>query len=132
MENLLIEGDVKSPTLDFNAKTGVLVISGRSLPEHPLNVYEPAFAWLEDYKKSPQKETTVSVSLEYFNTSSSKVILDIFKKLEELHNGGNTVKVLWHYEEDDFDLKEEGETYGELLNMPVEMIGIEEFDFQFI
>ncbi len=131
MENLHIKGNIKSPTLEFNFEKGVLDIYGRSHPEHAINIYEPALHWLDEYSKNPKPETTVNVSLEYFNTSSSKVIFDIFKRLEKLHASGNKVTVKWHYEEDDDDLREEGEMFSELIKVPVELIAVKEFDFVF-
>ncbi len=131
MENLTIQGNLKSPTLEFNYDSGEIVIKGRSLPENAISVYEPAFEWLEKYVASPKDATTVSVSLEYFNTSSSKLILELFKKFEQLHKNGSKIQVKWYYENDDIDLKEEGETFQELIDVPIELIGIEEFDFTF-
>ncbi len=131
MENLSIEGSFKSPTLNFNYSKGEIEIKGRSLPENAIDVYDPAFKWLEDYKKKPQAKTVINVSLEYFNTSSSKLIFELFRKFEELKAAGNDVVVKWYYENDDIDLKEEGETFAELIKVPVELIGVEEFDFSF-
>lgn len=131
MENLHIKGTIKSPTLDFNYEKGVLDISGRSHPEHAINIYEPALQWLDEYAKNPRPDTTVNVSLEYFNTSSSKVIFDIFRRLEKLHAAGNKIVVKWHYEEDDDDLKEEGEMFSELVKVPIELVSVKEFDFTF-
>jgi hypothetical protein len=131
MENLKMEGTFKSPALDFNAQTGVFEIKGRSLPENAIEVYEPVFKWLEDYIKSPATSTTINVSLEYFNTSSSKLIFELFRKFEQLKSAGNNVKVNWYYELDDPDLREEGETFADLLKLPIELIGVQEFDFTF-
>ena len=131
MDKLTIDGTAKSPTIICDPD-GKIVIKGRSWPEHVLNIYQPVFDWLAEYGKSPKSETIVEVSLEYFNTSTSKVVLDIFKRLETLHAAGNTkVTVKWFYEKDDYDLQEEGETFSELVDIPVELVGIEEFDFSF-
>ena len=54
----------------------------------------------------------------YFNTASSKIILDILMKLEELHEAGNEVMIEWHYEEDDEDMQEAGEEYSEIVEVP--------------
>ena len=129
MENLHIKGTIKSPTLEFDFDNGVLAISGRSHPEHAINIYEPALQWLDEYSKNPKPLTIVNVSLEYFNTSSSKVIFDIFRRLEKLHAAGNKVLVKWHYEEDDDDLREEGEMFSELVKVPIELVSVKEFDF---
>jgi hypothetical protein len=66
------------------------------------------------------------VQLEYFNTSSSKCILDLFKKLELVRATGNEVTVYWHYEADDEDMLEAGEDYQAIINLPFKMIQIEE------
>ena len=131
MENLHIQGDAKNPTLNFDANKGVLEIKGRSWPEHAVNIYEPALKWLDDYAKSPQPKTVVKVSLEYFNTSSSKVVLEVMRKVEEMHKNGLDVKIEWYYENDDIDLQEEGETFKEMIEVPMDLIGIDEFDFTF-
>ena len=64
------------------------------------------------------------MQLEYFNTSSSKCILDVFKKLESL--AGTEVSVKWYYEEDDEDMLEAGEDYEAIIDLPFEMIEVEE------
>jgi hypothetical protein len=132
MNNLFIEGDYKNPTLDFKYSEGLIEIKGRSWPEHATNAYEEAFNWLEEYAKAPQAKTVFRVALEYFNTSSSKVVLDIMKRIEKMHKAGHDIKAEWYYENDDLDLQEEGETYAEMVDMPIEMIGVDEFDFKFV
>jgi hypothetical protein len=131
MKNLQIKGDYKNPNLLFNYEKGLLEIFGRSWPEHSSNTYDPAFKWIEEYAKNPQSNTTVKVQLEYFNTSSSKMLLELFKRLETIHNKGTLVNVEWYYELDDLDLKEEGENFAEMVNLPIKHVGVEKFDFSF-
>ena len=65
------------------------------------------------------------MQLEYFNTSSSKCILDVFKKLENLHNKSVAEVVInWYYEEDDEDMLEAGEDYQSILKLPFKMVEI--------
>jgi len=68
--------------------------------------------------------TEVNVQLEYFNTSSSKCILDVFKKLEAIHKSGNEVIINWYYEEDDEDMLEAGEDYESIIRIPFKMIEV--------
>ena len=65
------------------------------------------------------------IKLEYFNTASSKQILDIFLILDEIFLRGNSVKVNWYYSELDEDLGEAGEEYSELVEVPFELIAIQ-------
>jgi len=80
--------------------------------------------WLEQYSNAPLGLTQVNVQLEYFNTSSSKCILDVFKKLEAIHKGKNEVIINWYYEEDDEDMLEAGEDYESIIRVPFKMIEI--------
>lgn len=124
MELINIEGTPKTPTVNMNPETGVVGIKGRSIPENSIEFYKPIVDWLEEYSKSPQPKTVVNVQLEYFNTSSSKCILDVFKKFEALKNDNNEVTINWYYEEDDEDMLEAGEDYESIIKVPFKMIQI--------
>ncbi len=128
MESINIEGTPKTPTVNFNAGSGLIEIKGRSIPENSIEFYKPLVDWLDSYKSKPNSSTEVKIQLEYFNTSSSKCILDVFKKLESIkkENPGIGLMIYWYYEEDDEDMLEAGEDYQSILNIPFEMIELEE------
>lgn len=128
MSALILEGTPKTPTVNFDPDTGFLELKGRSIPENSIDFYKPLIDWLDKYGRAPQPKTALHVQLEYFNTSSSKCILDVFKKLEGVRATGNEVTVLWHYEADDEDMLEAGEDYAGIINIPFKMIQIEEVD----
>lgn len=123
MEDLKQEGSAKTPEVEFNA-SGELLLKGRSIPENSIEFYKPLIEWIESYSESPNSSTVLNVQLEYFNTSSSKCILDVFKKLESIT--GSEVSVKWYYEEDDEDMLEAGEDYEAIIDLPFEMIEVEE------
>jgi hypothetical protein len=124
MELINIEGTPKTPTVTMDPNSGVVGIKGRSIPENSIEFYKPIVDWLEEYAKTPQPKTVVNVQLEYFNTSSSKCILDVFKKLELLKKEQNEVVINWYYEEDDEDMLEAGEDYESIIKVPFKMIQI--------
>ena len=124
MESISIEGTPKTPTVNFDATTGIIEIKGRSIPENSIEFYRPLVEWLEEYSKEPQDLTTVNIQLEYFNTSSSKCILDVFKKLEAIKKARNEVVINWYYEEDDEDMLEAGEDYESIIRIPFKMIEV--------
>jgi SiaC family regulatory phosphoprotein len=128
MANLKLEGSPKTPTVSFDEQTGLLELKGRSIPENSIDFYKPLIDWVDRYSKTPQPKTAMHVQLEYFNTSSSKCILDLFKKLEMVRQTGNEVTVFWHYEADDEDMLEAGEDYQAIINIPFKMIQIAEVD----
>lgn len=126
MEKLTIEGTPKTPTISFDFGSGTLEIKGRSIPENSIEFYKPLVESLEKYSGKPQAATAVNIQLEYFNTSSSKCILDVFKKLEAIHKGGSAITINWYYEQDDEDMLEAGEDYQAIINVPFKMIQVEE------
>ncbi|OFX50265.1 MAG: nuclear pore complex subunit [Bacteroidetes bacterium GWA2_30_7] len=126
MESITIEGTPKTPSVNFDFNSGKVEIKGRSIPENSIEFYKPLVDWLEKYSSTPKGLTEVNVQLEYFNTSSSKCILDVFKKLETIHKSGNEVLINWYYEEDDEDMLEAGEDYQSIIRIPFKMIEIEE------
>jgi len=126
MEPISIEGSPKTPTVKFDASEGIIEIKGRSIPENSIEFYKPLVDWLDEYKKDPLPLTKVNIQLEYFNTSSSKCILDVFKKLEAIHKARHDVEVNWYYEEDDEDMLEAGEDYESIIRIPFKMIEIAE------
>ena len=121
MSNLIIDDSIKTPSIVFG-KSGMFEIKGKSIPENSLEFYKPVFEWLDNYSQSPAPMTELKVSLEYFNTSSSKCLLDIFRRLEIINlSGKSQVKVCWYYDADDEDMMEAGEDYQALVKVPFEL-----------
>ncbi len=127
METLQIEGTPKTPSIKFDYHNALLEIKGRSIPENSIEFYKPLVDWLDKYSSAPKTNTNVNIQLEYFNTSSSKCILDVFKKLESIQKGGAShVVINWYYEADDEDMLEAGEDYQAIINVPFKMVQVEE------
>ncbi len=122
MDTLIIEGSSKTPKVIFDAEKGELLLEGRSIPENSLEFYIPLMEWVEAYSHEVKTDIVVHMKLEYFNTSSSKCILDFFRKLETFTNRGNKVSVNWYFEEDDEDMMEAGEDYNAIVGLPFVMV----------
>ena len=126
MEKFSLNGSAKTPTIHFDGDTGVLEFRGRSIPENSVEFFAPLNEWLEIYQNQPNSETVVDMKLEYFNTSSSKCILDFFKKLEKINGNTTNVRINWYFEKDDEDMAEAGEDYGAIVSLPFQIIEVEE------
>ena len=126
METIIREGTPKTPYIKLDGEKGLIEIKGRSIPENSVEFYKPLIDWLDKYGNVPLEVTNVNIQLEYFNTSSSKCILDIFKKLELIYKKGSKVQINWYYEEDDEDMFEAGEDYQSIINIPFSMIEMED------
>ena len=122
METIKIQGTEDTPKIILDAGNDIMEISGRSLPEDVSSFYEPVLNWLNEYAENPKKKTVFNFNLTYFNTASSKLLLDILMKLEEMHEKGQDVLIRWHFPEDDEDMAEAGEEYAEIVDVPFEQV----------
>lgn len=114
MNILSLEGTEDTPKVILDKSNGMFEISGRSLPEDSAEFYQPILDWLRSYKDDPNESTEFMFKLEYFNTASSKLILDVLTELEEIEG----TKVIWYFHEDDEDMEEAGEEFADLVEVP--------------
>jgi hypothetical protein len=121
MDVIKIKGTEDTPNVILDAASNIIEFSGRSLPEDVVTFYAPVLQWIEEYAKSPNEKTEIIFRLEYFNTASSKILLDILLKFEDIMNDGHEVVVQWYYQEDDEDMQEAGDEYSEIVDIPFEM-----------
>ncbi len=118
MYSLILDGMDDSPKVNFSIENGKLEIGGKSLPEDVSAFYEPILEWLNNYAKEPLPETELTFKFTYFNTASSKLILDILTILEKMNDDGKKVLVNWYYPEYDEDMRDAGIEYSEMVDVP--------------
>ncbi|MDD2563033.1 MAG: DUF1987 domain-containing protein [Salinivirgaceae bacterium] len=110
------------PEIYLDKKESVFNISGSSFPEDSIDFYKPVFQWLKDFEVNPNSKLDVNITLDYFNTSSSKIFqhfIDIFNKLGK---SGVVVTLDWNYYDDDENIYEAGVGYAENANFNFRMI----------
>ena len=122
MNPIIISATEDTPGIRLDAANDVFELSGRSLPEDVVKFYKPILDWLDEYAQSPNANTVFNFKLSYFNTASSKIILDILMKLEGMHDAGKKITIKWHYPSDDEDMMEAGEEYADIVSIPIEMV----------
>jgi hypothetical protein len=110
MNDLVLQKTDSLPAVCFMS-TGELKISGRALPEDAVRFFHPLFDWINGYTG---ESANVEINLDYFNTSVSKQLLDLFKMMDKNPNI-KSVNVKWMYEEGDEEMLESGEIYQELM-----------------
>jgi hypothetical protein len=86
------------------------------LPEDSAEFYRPVLEWINTYAQEANSSTEFVFKLEYFNTASSKLILDVLSALEDI----KSMKILWYFHEDDEDMEEAGQEFSELVEIPFE------------
>ena len=115
---LIIESSEVTPEVILDKECNVCIFKGKSLPEDPMVFYRPVLNWIDEYAMQPNDNTQVSFKMIYFNTSSSKIFLDIMKKFESINRAGNKCCINWYYKDDDEEILEAGEIYAERVSLP--------------
>lgn len=106
-----------TPFFHFDFRSGMMEFRGRSLPSSPQKFYYPIIDEIDMAFKKGVNKLTANFALEYFNTSSSKCLFNILKKLVSYKQDGGNVVINWFYEECDDDMKETGRDYEKILGV---------------
>ncbi|WP_027000910.1 DUF1987 domain-containing protein [Eisenibacter elegans] len=128
MENLEIKGESGVyfiPNVSLNAQTGTCEISGESYLEDTSEFYNGIINWIEQYTIEVKGALTFNFKLTYFNTSSSRSILDVLRTLKKYQDQGGGVTINWYYPEDDDSIAEEAEDYMKDTGLAINMFSFE-------
>jgi hypothetical protein len=129
MEDFIIAGsrDIYfSPSVNLNAATGKCCISGESYLEEPYEFYKKIAAWFSDYAKAGGQNIVLDLKFNYFNTSSSRALLEMLRVLRDIQHSGIDVTVNWYYPNpDDDEILMEGEDFREECGLEINMIEYE-------
>jgi len=123
MSDLYLSADSREQTPLVHFKTnGELKIEGMSYPENPMKFYGQVIDWIKGLKAENLPKIEMTVRLDYFNTSTSKLVLYIFKLLENIYiTSKNDVRIIWYYNNNDEDMIESGKDYSSLIDIPFEL-----------
>ncbi len=122
MEPLVFNAIRQNPEVILNQQKNTFRISGKSAPEDAAEFYKPIIEWLSLYFKNPNPSTVFQFKYFYYNTSSSKMILQILNLLATEYEKEQNVSIEWLYPEDDEDLLEAGQEYSEIADLPFKLI----------
>ena len=124
MKNLNITSTKYTPEINFDADSNILEIKGETYPENTAEFYAPVFTWLDEYiDQLKDDEVTLNLEITYFNSSSSKVLMDLFDRFEDAHRNGKNITLNWIYDKDNESVLEYGEEFQEdLENLTLNLI----------
>ncbi len=118
MEALKIEATEHTPAIEFQPN-GQLKLTGRSLPENAVEFYDPVFEWLDHYITNAPLETQLHVDLDYLNSISQKMVVEILKNTRKVIDTGKKMSVNWYYDADDEKMMEEGKAIALEFELPI-------------
>ncbi|MGD1891786.1 MAG: DUF1987 domain-containing protein [Cyclobacteriaceae bacterium] len=124
LENLEIQGEEGVffiPKVYFDASTGKCIMEGEAFLENTWEFYEQLLNWLRSYMET-NRPIVFDFRMSYFNTSSSKGILEMLILLKDYQEQGAEVQVSWYYQEKDVDILEEAQDFIEDTQLDMKLI----------
>ncbi len=117
MERLIIKKRVDAPYVLLDSEEGYGEITGKSYPPDVSSFYNPIIDWFENYKRNNNTEFELNIKLDYVNTASLKLLMDLMYKMEEAVLGGKNILVKWFYPDDDVEMIEIGQEFERLVKI---------------
>lgn len=121
MEELRIPKTKNTPEVILDPK-GMIRIKGRSIHENVPEFFKPVEEWVTQYVRNPADLTCVDMHLEYFNSASAKVFIQLLQKITYVTLKHKKFKFNWFYEEGDEDILERGEYFASILDVHIDFI----------
>ena len=113
-----------TPSIFFDRKSELLKIEGRSLSSDPDSFYQPLEVLINRHLEQ-QNSLQCTISLEYFNSSSSRSLWGFLKIIEQHAVNGKNVSVHWLHDSYDDDSVEFAEDLQRLLKIPIQIVAID-------
>lgn len=128
MDPLIIAASEETPGINFDKENNKFLIFGKSFPEEARRFFDPVFYWLLEYVKEPNEETKFEIRLEYYNSATSTMLLELFYILEKIISDKHkNITIIWNYLDEDEDMLDVGKEYSEMIPIPFEFAAITDY-----
>lgn len=129
MEVLKIEPTNRTLEVVIDFKNEKMVFKGESRPENSQEFFEPIVDFLNEALNNISKNSDynfdVVFHLDYFNSTSSKYIIEIFKLLKSLSELNNVkMNTKWLSSDVDEDSLESGKDFSEWTGLKVQFVSV--------
>ncbi len=115
MDALHFPATKATPEVAFTPASGLLTISGESYPENAAAFYAPIYQAVQKHLEETNSPLQVRLSFTYFNSSSSKALMNLFDLLESTAQQDRDISVEWLYHPENETVYECGEEFMEDL-----------------
>ena len=117
MDPINIAQTARTPRVEFDFESSKFILAGESYPEDVSTFYGPLLEIFTSFLSGlSNAEISFRFELIYFNSSTAKILMELFEALEEAAGSGNQVVITWAHEAGDDNIKELGEEFAEELS----------------
>jgi hypothetical protein len=105
---------------------GTIKLTGRLIPENAKAFFNQVEELINEYFRNPVEITCVEICLEYINSTGSKYLLDIIRKIVHACPVKTDKKLIinWYYHDEDEDILEKGRIFSSILDLPFNFLRI--------
>lgn len=116
----IIEPTAKTPFVKYDRISNYLVIKGASTKENMENFYDKI---LRDFKQNISKKRTEVLHLNFktFNTSTAKVLFDLFRFFRDAQFTGSRVAIQWDVYDSEVEMIETARDFAELFDLKIKI-----------
>jgi SiaC family regulatory phosphoprotein len=120
MNDINLAGTQSTPAIQTNWLEGWVDMSGDSYPENSYEVFSPVLAWIDAFLEQ-KRPLSLKLRLLYLNTSSIKIMMEIFDALQSAFDDSQNVSVEWLYENGNQRVAELAAEFKEDCSFPFEI-----------
>ncbi len=127
MNNYYLEETEFTPEISFDIEGRKFSFKGVSRPEDVFKFYHPAIDWLKEFDLEIQTHSDtkylistlqIDFHLSYFNSSSSKMLLQVLEIIKKIQEKGIEINVDWYYDASDEQMYDDGLDLSETVDIP--------------
>jgi hypothetical protein len=121
MGNLILAQTDLTPSVQFDIESNVYEIKGQCMPEDAFDFFDKIMLWFKSHcADTSMKLLTLNIHMDYFNSASSKMLMNLFTDISKYQQEGKSITIVWHCYEDDVDLVDAIEEYQEITSVKIE------------
>jgi hypothetical protein len=120
MKNFYIEPSKDSPSVIIDEEMKIVEIAGNSTFKHPYLFYKSLVKWIKAFNLGKSKTETFNIHLTELNDTSAKWILYTLRKLEDIPELSNRLKINWYYNNN--KILSIGQCYADRVDIPINFV----------
>ena len=104
-----------TPYVLIDEENGYMRFEGESYSENVITFYRVVTDWLSEYLESDFTKFSFDCALDYFNSSTSKLLYNMLTDMDDAASNGKEIIVNWYADKDNDIIIESGEDFEEDL-----------------
>jgi hypothetical protein len=110
------------PKVIYEEMKGTISMKGRSISPEVKRYFDDFIPYFEEQIKSKPMNLKIDLDFEYFNTVTSRILLNFFKIAKTVEEEKFKVNIDWYVEEGDDDMADAAYDYQEMTGLKINII----------